>query len=193
MKKIDHLSKHIRPGNLYRRKDLLKWSNAVDRHLYKMLDSGKLIKISGGLYLCPKQTAFGPAPSDDKALIAAFLKDNQFLITSPNAYNALGIGLTQLYNETIVYNNKRHGKIALGGRIFDFRRRTGFPKKISEEFLLVDLINNLDSLAEDRDATLSRIKKKVMHLNQAKLHKIAHAFGKVRTRKFFNNLITESI
>ena len=58
-------------------------------------------KLRGGLYYYPKQSAFGEVPADDYNLVRAFLKDDRFLLTSPNAYNTLGLGTTQLYNKRI--------------------------------------------------------------------------------------------
>lgn len=150
----------MRPGQVYRREDLAVWSNAVDRHLKQLQEEGKLTKLSGGLYYFPKKTVFGAAPAEDRKLVQAFLRDHRFLLTSPNAYNSLGLGTTQIYNETIVYNHK-HGRFELGGRMFDFRVRPHFPKQLTTEFLLVDMVNNLDGLAEDTDAMLDRVKKKL--------------------------------
>lgn len=61
---------------------------------------------------------------------SAFLKDDRFLLTSPNAYNALGLGTTQLYNRRVVYNHKRHGKFVRGGRTYDFRVKPHFPRQV---------------------------------------------------------------
>jgi hypothetical protein len=108
MKKMDELKAKLQPGQVYHRKGLARWSKAIDRHLKALLADGVLIKLSQGLYYCPKQTAFGDAPPEEKTLIKAFLNDDRFLITSPNVYNGLGIGATQLYNQTVVYNHKRH-------------------------------------------------------------------------------------
>lgn len=191
MNKLDELRKHLKQGGVYRREDLAKWSCAVDRHIRQLLALGELVKLSAGLYLYPKKTVFGKAPADDSSLVAAFLKDKRFLITSPNAYNALGVGATQLYNETVVYNHKRHGHFKLGGRMFEFRRKPSFPKKMTEEFLLVDLMNNLEQVAEDQQSLVSRVKKKGERLNARSLKQVAHEFGTVRTRKFFDGLITE--
>ena len=77
-------------------------------------------------------------------------RDKEFLVFSPSSYNAVGLGTTQLYNRTLVYNHKRHGVFRLGNRQFDFRVKPRFPKKLSREFLYVDLLNNLEELAEDR-------------------------------------------
>ena len=100
MNALNKLKQHLRPGQVYRRADLLPWSNAVDRHLKQLVEEGTLTKLSGGLYYCPKHTNFGAAPASEEKLVEAFLKDHRFLLTSPNAYNVLGVGSTQLYNET---------------------------------------------------------------------------------------------
>src|ERR1700731_2314863 len=147
MTRLQALKKHLRPGQVYRREDLARWSNAVDRHLKQLLDDGTLTKLAGGLYAYPKDTVFGKAPAEDDKLVGTFLKDDRFLLASPSAYNSLGVGTTQLYNRTVVYNRKRHGEFVLGGRAFDFRVKPDFPKKLTDEFLLVDLVNNVDSLA----------------------------------------------
>jgi hypothetical protein len=185
MTKLQEVKKHLRPGHVYRRQDLARWSKAVDRHIKQLLQDGTLRKLAGGLYLRPKDTVFGKAPAEDEKLVASFLKDNRFLLASPNAYNTLGVGTTQLYNKTVVYNHKRHGQFYLGGRTFDFRVKPVFPRKLSKEFLLVDLINNLDRLAESRDEVLARVKERAASLDMPRLQRAARGYGNVRTKRFF--------
>lgn len=191
MTTLQELKRRLRPGQVYRRADLTKWSNAVDRHLKELLRDGTLTKLSGGLYYRPKPTAFGPVPADDNKLVESFLKDRRFLLVSPNAYNALGVGTTQLYNETVVYNHKRHGQFELGGRAFDFRMKPCFPTALSKEFLLVDLVNNLDRLAEDRKAVLDRVKAQAMASDRLRLERAVRDYGSVRTKKFFTQVLGE--
>lgn len=191
MAKVAELKKHLRPGQVYRRRDLSRWSNAVDRHLKQLQSDGTLQKLSGGLYYYPRQTAFGAAPADDEKLVESFLKDKRFLLTSPNAYNALGVGATQLYNETVVYNHKRHGRFALGGRTFDFRMKPHFPSSLSPEFLLVDLVNNLDRLAENREEILAKVRKKALGMDTQALARTARQYGGVQTRKFFADALSD--
>lgn len=188
---LSTLKKHLRPGGVYRRADLARWSNAVDRHLCLLQKEGTLEKLSPGLYLAPKFSRFGPVPADEQALISSFLKDSRFLIHRPSAYNALGLGTTQLYNETIVYNHKRHGRFKLGNRYFDFRVKPHFPKTITKEFLLVDLVNNLDELSEDRDQILDRVRKYLHeNIDSKKLTKAARDYGNMRTKRFFEVAIS---
>ena len=185
MTKLQELKKHLRPGQVYRREDLIQWSNAIDRHLKQLTSDGTLTKLAGGLYLCPQQTAFGKAPPEDSKLVETFLKDDRFLLASPNAYNQLGVGTTQLYNKTVVYNHKRHGRFSLGGREFDFRMKPTFPSTLTKEFLLVDLVNNLDQLGENPEEVLERVKNQVTSCDPSKLERVARDYGKVRTKKFF--------
>src|SRR5712691_9490207 len=102
MRKLQEFKRHLRPGQVYRREDLARWSNAVDRHLKQLLDDGTLTKLASGLYAYPKETVFGKAPADDDKLVGTFLKDHRFLLASPNAYNGLGVGTTRLYDQTVV-------------------------------------------------------------------------------------------
>ncbi len=190
--KLNEVKKHLREGQVYRRADLLQWSNAVDRHLKLLREEGVLTKLSQGLYLCPKKTVFGNAPAEEEKLVKSFLKDHRFLLTSPNAYNALGVGTTQLYNETFVYNHKRHGRFKLGERFFNFCIKPHFPKSVSKEFLLVDLVNNSDRLAEDVDALFARVVEKAATMDVKKLSLMARDYGNLRTRKFFDVALREA-
>src|ERR1700733_1777916 len=189
MTKLQELKQHLRPGQVYRREDLAHWSNAVDRHLKQLQDEGTLTKLAGGLYAYPKDTVFGKAPAEDDELVGTFLKDRRFLLASPNAYNSLGVGTTQLYDKTVVYNHKRHGLFSLGGRTFDFRVKPSFPKTLSQEFLLVDLVNNLDRLAESKTEVLARVKERAASYDAARLQRAARYYGSVRTKKFFDKAL----
>jgi hypothetical protein len=186
MTKLQQLKKRLRPGQVYRREDLAQWSNAVDRHLKQLVSDGTLTKLAGGLYLYPKETVFGKAPPEDDKLVGTFLKDDRFLLASPNAYNSLGVGTTQLYDQTVVYNHKRHGNFLLGGRKFDFRVKPTFPKTLSREFLLIDLVNNLDRLAESKKEVLARVREHVASYDMPRLQRAAREYGNVRTKKFFD-------
>lgn len=185
MKKSSELKKHLKRGGVYRRNDLAKWSNSVDRHLTELVNDGTLQKLSQGLYYYPKETAFGVAPPDEKILVRSFLKDGNFLLTSPNDYNRLGVGTTQLYNKRVVYNHKRHGELELGGRKFFFHLKPRFPKEVTQEFLLVDLVNNLDTLAEDTKEVLSKVQSKAKTMDVQKLRQNVTAYGGVRAKKVF--------
>jgi hypothetical protein len=83
---------------------------------------------------------------------------------------------------------KRHGNFALGGRKFDFWVKPIFPKILTPEFFLVDLVNNVDRLAESKEEVLARAKERVALYDESRLQRAARNYGNVRTRKFFERL-----
>lgn len=190
MKKLEELKRHLRSGKVYRRADLVQWSNAVDRHIAILVKEGFLQKLSSGLYHVPRKTAFGAAPPDEEVLVRSFLKDDNFLLTSPNAYNSLGVGTTQLYNKRVVYNHKRHGEFKLGGRKFFFHAKHQFPKKLTKEFLLVDLVNNLQNLAEDKDEVLQQVFLKAKTMDTRKLRQSLTSYGNTKTKALLASVLS---
>lgn len=183
------LYENLKAGHVYRREALLAFTTAIDRDLAKLVSLRKLKKVAPGLYFKPTQSRFGTLPPSDGELVRNFLRDDPFLLYSWNDYNSLGLGLTQLYNTQIVYNRKRHGLFKLGGKQFDFRRPArGFPEKLSKEFLLVDLVNNLAELAEDLELVKAKLKKKLPKFNQKKLSEYVKQYGKIATLKFFKEI-----
>ncbi len=185
MDKLQQLKKQLKRGQVYRRADLAKWSKSVDRHLEALVAEGTLEKLSQGLYHYPENSVFGKVPPTEEVLVRSFLKDSRFLVTSPNAYNALGVGTTQLYNKKTVYNHKRHGDFTLGGMSFSFRVKPHFPRKVTAEFLLVDLVNNLGQLAEDPKEVLEKVKEKVISMDKKKLLASLKEYGNAKTKKLF--------
>ena len=191
MSKITELKSHLRKGQVYRREELCEWSNAIDRHLDKLVQERVLEKLSQGLYYVPKTSAFGKVPPDEDVLVRGFLKDDRFLLVSPNSYNSLGVGTTQLYNKKVVYNHKRHGKFILGNREFEFQRKYDFPSKLTQEFLLVDLVNKLDELAEDHDMVVNKVMVKALQLPSQKFKNAIIKYGNLKTKKLFKKLLNK--
>jgi hypothetical protein len=189
MSRLQQLKRQLKPGEVYRRTELANWSKSVDRHLDELVQEGTLQKLSQGLYYYPKESAFGKTPPDENMLVESFLKDHRFLLTTPNIYNSLGVGTTQLYNERTVYNHKRHGEFKLGNKTFQFKIKPHFPKKITPEFLLVDLVNNLESLAEDSSEVLKKVADKVEVMDKKKLKHSVVEYGSVKAKKLFAPLL----
>lgn len=189
MSQTEHLRKQLTPGKVYRREDLEPYSKSVDRDLSNLVQEGVLCKAARGVYYVPRLTAFGQAPPEDKEMVRGFLKDNRFLLTSPNAYNSLGVGTTQLYNQPVVYNHKRHGNFKLGSRIYSFRVKPHFPKQVTEEFLLVDLVNSLNQLTENVEEVLARVIEKAKEMDGTKFRAAIRQYGNVRTQKLFSSFL----
>jgi hypothetical protein len=175
-------------GKVFRRKDLADKHPSVDRELGRYVRSGQVCKAAQGLYYVPKKTPFGQAPPNEDALVARFLDDKHFLVFNPSRYNTLGMGTTQLYNTTVVYNHKRHGKFMLAGFEFDFREKPRFPtaNQVTREFLLVDMLNNLAHLAEDSDTVLNAVQTKLSSFDEKRLEKAVTEYASARTRRYFS-------
>ncbi|WP_379090729.1 DUF6088 family protein [Pedobacter sp. UC225_65] len=189
LSQLRELKKHLKKGNVYRRADLEKWTGSVDRLLAALVKEGTLQKLSTGVYHYPKESVFGKIPAEEQELVRTFLKDDRFLLTSLNSYNSLGVGTTQLYNKKLVYNHKRHGEFKLGNKMFDFQMRHHFPTKLTTEFLVVDLVNNLDKLAEDILEVLKKLQTKVKQMDQHKLKTSLEAYGNTRAKRLLSPMI----
>lgn len=186
---MEALRQHIKAGQVYRRSDLEYYSTAIDRHLSMLTKEGCLVKLNQGLYYAPKSSKFGVVPPDDYVLVASFLKDNDFLIVKPNTYNSLGLGLTQLYNTTWVYNHKRKGEFKLNGKTFEFKIKTSFPLQLTKEFLLVDLLNNLDDLAEDHNQIIKILPDNLQRFNANELMKFTQLYGTGKTKQVIKKIL----
>ncbi|MCG8588621.1 MAG: hypothetical protein MJE66_04955 [Proteobacteria bacterium] len=180
---LDKLRKHLKPGQVYRRRDLTDLSTNLDRHLKKLVEEGSLRKLQRGLYLCPESSSFGEAPAEENELLKKFLRSDKFLAYSPNTFNSLGLGTTQLYNTRTVLNQKRHGPFLLNDRRYFFHRKLNVPKKLTKEVLLVEMLNNLNKLAEDPDALLDNVQSQISSYDRKSLLTAAAKFGTYSTQK----------
>ena len=149
---LEQLRRHLRPGRVYRREDLLQWSRSVDRHLKELTVDGTLHKLRTGLYYSPRKFEFGEAPADEQELVKAFLKTDRFVVTSPNAYNQLGLGgQRSLTTNGLSTIRNRHGTFPLGNRNGHLRAPHECSKATLTRVSAVDFVNELGKLAEDRD------------------------------------------
>ena len=186
---MNTLFQHINQGEVYRRSDLEYYSTAIDRQLAQLIKGGQLVKLNQGLYYAPMQSKFGVVPPDDHLLVERFLKDEDFLLISPNAFNTLGLGLTQLYNTMWVYNHKRKGEFILNGKSFDFKLKNSFPQKITREYLLVDLLNNFESLAEDKKSIVDSLTRNVLSFNMDALMKATQQYGNGTAKRIIKLIV----
>jgi hypothetical protein len=189
---LEKMSKLLVQGRVYRRSDFTSVSSNVDRNLKELVNRGELTKLQNGLYLRPRKTPFGEALADEDELLQKFLDDDHFVVYGPSMFNSLGLGTTQLYNEKVVFNRKRHGVMSLGGRTYTFYRWKEAPKKLSKEFLLVEMFNRLDDLSENKDLVVSNLKKKLSEFNLLKLNNSLNRFGTKSTQKKLKSLIREN-
>ena len=187
MRNAEKIRDSMRPGKVYRRQDLEGYSTAVDRDLHTLVASGEVRKLAGGLYYCPGNNAFGVTTPEERELVRAFLKTDDFLLTSYNYFNQFGLGLTQVYSTALVYNHKRAGVYSLGGKRFEFRLVPAYPDKLSREFVLVDLLNNLKRLPDNTAGVLENLKNRLNEFDGALLTTCMKRYGRPGAKNIFRS------
>lgn len=139
----------LRRGRVYRTRDLARWSANPTRLAHRLVERGLLRRLAHGLYLHPAESRFGPVPPTDRELLRAFLGGAPFVITGPEAWNALGLGATAMHADTLAYNTKRSGTFELAGRTFRLRR-VAFPRNPPKEWFVVDLLEHASEASVSR-------------------------------------------
>jgi hypothetical protein len=162
MKRLQH---YIQKGKVYRRSDLEYYSKSIDRDLAELTRAGKLTKLQQGLYYAPRRSKFGVVPPDERDVVNVFLKDSDFLMVSPNAYH------------------KRMGELVLNGKHYLFFKKSAYPEKLTPEFLVVDLMNQLDRLAEDHSLILEKLKQRLSEFNPKGLMEATQKYGTGTTKR----------
>ncbi len=183
MKNATKLKEAMEPGRVYRRQDLEGLSTAVDRDLKTLAASGEVRKLSAGLYCRPKLSRWGALPPDDRELVKAFLKTDDFLLTSYNGFTDLGLGLTQVYNTYLVYNHKRAGTFNIGNKEFIFRLVPAYPHEASKEYLLVDMLNNLTRLPDNVETVLGNLKESLKEFDRDQVFDCLQRYGNAGAKR----------
>jgi len=87
---------------------------------------------------------------DEHELVKAFLEDGPVCRDFPNALQPVGLGQHSSTTDGLSTTKKRHGTFSARKSTGHFRAPYDVPRQLSPEFLLVDLVNELSKLAEDR-------------------------------------------
>ena len=191
MNSLEKMRRKLKPRAIYRRENFANLSSNVDRYLKTLVLENALVKIQNGLYMCPEPTPFGKALPKENQLLKNFLKDDRFVVYDLSLFTSLGLGLTQLHNERIVFNRKRHGEFEFNGKHYSFYRWREAPKKLSKEFLYVEFLNRFDKLAENNEKNKKLLKKQLKKLNQKKLQRTVKNYGKESTKKKLQSILVQ--
>jgi hypothetical protein len=189
--RLDNLAKGLQSGRVYRASELERYSNSLGRDLRLLVDTKKLRSLGKGLYVKPEKLGDMELSPDSKEVVSKFLGSNRFLMRNMSDFNSFGLGLTQMFKDTFVYNSKRTGKIKLGNREYHFVNRK-FPKDHHDEFLLVDLFNNLDAVGENKERLRENFedawKRRVWPLDYEKVYDLSQKYGKNWVKRYFRKL-----
>lgn len=83
------------------------------------------------------------------------------------------------------------GEFKLGNRKFNFQVKDHFPAKLTQVFLLVDPVNNLDKLAEDRTDVVKNVLSKAAVMNAKNLRQSVNLYGNSRAKKILELVINK--
>lgn len=144
----------LTPGTVFRTAALRRWGHNPTRLAQRLEREGRVQRLGHGFLYVPRETKFGLAAPSEEALLDALLDGAPHLVTGPVRWNALGLGSTALHVHPLVYNTKRTGTFTVGGRTFELRR-VAFPREVTAEWFVVDLLRHADSVGLDR-ADLAR-------------------------------------
>lgn len=168
----------LTPGSVLRTAALRRWGTNPTRLAQRLEREGRIQRLGHGLLYVPRTTRFGTAPPTDDALLDAFLDGTPWVLTGPSRWNALALGSTALYTRPLVYNTKRTGTFTLAGRSFDLRR-VAFPREVSAEWYVVDLLRHADAAGVARSDLLHRLAEALRErrFDNDRLMRMAGQFG----------------
>jgi len=171
------------PGRVYRTRDLSRWARNPTRLAGRLVETGVLRRLGHGLYTQPRASRFGAVPPSDEDLLRAFLGNTLFVVTGPPAWNALGLGATALYADTLAYNTKRSGAFQLGGRSFRLRR-VAFPAHPPKEWFVVDLLQHAAEAGVSRQEVMKAVGRSLAagRLDAGRLRAMAERYGRKSVR-----------
>lgn len=181
----------MNPREAYKFKELKKLSTNLSRDLRDLESRGLVTNAGHGIYYKTELLGEYQLPAKEESLLKKFLNDSRFLTRTFGEYNDLRLGTTQHTPKLVlVYNRKRDGEFMLDGRKYVFKRKS-FPTKNLDEFLLVDMLNNLEKLGENKDQILNNLKSrwfKDFELDKKVVLSQAKRYGKYWVKKFFEKL-----
>ncbi|MBI5630079.1 MAG: hypothetical protein HY921_04255 [Elusimicrobia bacterium] len=189
MKGIESLTKFMRLGCVYRREELEGVSKSLSRDLKGLIESRKLLRVGPGIYCRPRKNVIGLTPPKHRDVIRVFLRTDDFLITSYNWFTNLGLGLTQMYNCDLVYNHKRGGYFVLGNLRYHFRVIRAYPKKLSIEYLVVDLLNHVRKLPDDTGRAVKNLPSNMNRFNRKKLSTCLERYGNFHAKRILGPML----
>ena len=183
----------LEPGQVYRTRDLARWSANAPRLAKRLVRDGQLVQLAHGLFAAPKRGRFGEVPPTDDALLRSFLDGEPFVFTGPEYWNALGLGTTAVFAMPLIYNTRRSGHFTFGARQFHMRR-VAFPDAPTVEWYVVDLFENADQAAASRDALREALEVALRggKFDRDRLSSMAARYGSRRTQVLVNAALQAS-
>ncbi len=184
----------LKPGKVYRTKDLAKYGKNSPRMAKRLVAEGQLQPLAHGLFVHPESSKFGPVPPSREELMRGYLNGGRFVFSGPEQWNALSLGSTALFASQLVYNETRSGEVELGGRHFTLRR-VAFPDACSAEYFAVDLLKNHRKAGVSLRQVETELSRAILEgrLNPSKLKRNAKCYGTKSTETVVERAIAAAV
>lgn len=150
--------------------------NALKKILNRLVESGKISRLSKGRFYKPKKTEFGVLKPDTYQIVKDLLeKDGKVIayLTGYSAYNELG--LTTQVSNTIQIGSKADKKAISRGiyKITFIRQRNNITKENIPLLRILDSIRNIKEIPDTTvDKACEQIKILIKKLNQNEINSI---------------------
>lgn len=183
----------LKPGSVYRTRDLAAWTANSPRLARRLVEEGTLVPLAHGLFAHPRSSRFGPVPPRDEEIMRAFLDGGPFVFTGPERWNALGLGTTAVFAVPLVYNTKRSGTFTFGTRRFVLRR-VAFPHNPPAEWFVIDLLEHAEQAAASPTDIAPTLQRALAQgrFNQDRLLALARQYGSRATQKLIAEAVAAS-
>ncbi len=180
----------LKPGKVYRTKDLAKYGKNAPRLAKRLVTEGKLQQLAHGVFVRPEESKFGQVPPSREELMRGYLNGRRFVFSGPEQWNALSLGSTAMFASQLVYNESRSGEVELGGRHF-ILRRVAFPENPSAEYFAVDLMKNHKKAGVSLSQIETRLRRAISEgrLKPSKLRRNARHYGTRPAQRAIDNAI----
>lgn len=180
----------LEPGRVYRTRDLATWGANPTRLAGRLVREGRLSPLAHGLFYAPKVGRFGPVPPEDVEILRAFLDGDDFVLTGPPFWNALGLGATVIFPVVLVYNTKRSGEFSFGNRRYRLRR-VRFPSRPSAEWYVIDLLEHHGMAGLSRRHLAEALAEALRQnrFDTAALRRLAREYGTRKTQDLIDDAI----
>lgn len=130
-------------SELYRKQLTDKVSEvAFYKTLERLCDSGRLEKISKGVYHLPKKGRFGTVPPSEKDIVNVFVEEEKGVVVGYSLYNALNL-TTQISKSTVVLSSRIDGNVKNIKNVNIQKVNLRFTDEVNSVICALEVLQNL--------------------------------------------------
>ena len=146
----------IMTGKLYHEKFSKQMSEpAFMQAISRLAKSGKIERISKGVYCIPKKTRFGTILPSDREIADLFTGEHNGVVVGYELYNSLGV-TTQISKRVNVYSSLADEQLKQIGNVIVQKYDLNYTNEIKAMIRLMELLHNYKRIQEINYAAFLR-------------------------------------